>query len=81
MTARQTDTLIKTFAKAIIKFPERINATVSKLKVEKVLNPPQKPTTSNIFNTGYPSILLLNTPTINAKIKQLTLFDKNVAKG
>ena len=40
---KQNATFIKMFNVASIKFPFRINSKVSKLKVEKVLNPPQNP--------------------------------------
>ncbi len=40
-------TLIKTYTLAKSKFPFCNNCKVSKLKVEKVLNPPQKPVASS----------------------------------
>lgn len=61
--------------------PERINSTVSKLKVENVLNPPQKPTTINNFKVGFAPNFSLNIPIASANTKQLTILDTNVAIG
>lgn len=46
---KQQSVLKKTLATAINVCPDLSISKVSKLKVEKVLNPPQKPVTTNSF--------------------------------
>lgn len=77
----QTVRLIKIFAIAIIKLPERINSTVSALKVEKVLNPPQKPIKTNILKLWFVINFSLNTAIVIARIKQLKILEHSVARG
>lgn len=74
-------TLIKMLAKAIIIFPERISSTVSKLKVEKVLKPPQKPTTISIRRVGFAPNFSLKKPTASARTIQLITLEQSVAIG
>ena len=81
MSETHTVTLIKIFAIAINVLPERINSTVSKLKEEKVLNPPQNPAISRILNVEFEPIFSLNTPTINPKTIQLRILEHKVATG
>lgn len=51
-----TKTLITMFNMANRKFPCFNNSKVSKLNVEKVLNPPQKPVIMNNLNAMFPEI-------------------------
>ena len=62
-------------------FPVRNNSTVSKLNVEKVLKPPQKPVMIKNLSNGFTFVLSANTKTVIAKIMQLIMFEKNVASG
>lgn len=73
--------LIKILIIAIVVLPVLNSSTVSKLKVENVLNPPQKPTNTINFIAGFTGSLALKKNSVNAIIKQLMVFDKNVAKG
>lgn len=73
-------TLMQIFAIARIQFPERINSTVSKLKVEKVLNPPQNPVISS--NRIIPKLVFeLIVKTTIASIAELKIFDISVEVG
>ena len=73
--------LIKTFAIANIVLPVFISSIVSKLKVEKVLNPPQNPTTINKRKAGLSPLFSEKYPTANASIMQLIVLEKKVANG
>ncbi len=81
MIATHDATLIKILAIAKSVFPERINSTVSKLKVENVLKPPQNPITISILSPWLSATFSLNTPNANARIRVLNTFEINVAKG
>ena len=73
--------LIRIFAMAIPLFPLLKSSTVSKLKVEKVLNPPQKPITIRTANELFVKIFSLKIPTTIARTTQLIIFDTSVASG
>lgn len=73
--------LIKILIIAIVLLPVLKSSTVSKLKVENVLKPPQNPTNTSNLIVGLTGILVLNKNSVSAIIKQLMVFDKNVAKG
>lgn len=77
----QTVILMRILAMAIIIFPERISSNVSKLKVENVLNPPQKPANINTLNEGFAIIFSLKIKTATARIRQLKMFEQSVATG
>jgi len=62
-------------------FPVRNNSTVSKLKVEKVLKPPQKPVIIKNFNKGFTFVLSAKIKTVTAKIIQLIILEQKVASG
>jgi len=62
-------------------FPVRNNSTVSKLKVEKVLKPPQKPVIIKNFNKGFTFVLSAKIKTVTAKIIQLIMLEQKVAIG
>jgi hypothetical protein len=81
MRVIQTVTLSIILVIAMNILPERIKSTVSRLNVENVLNPPQKPTTINNFNVGFAPSFSLKIPTASANTKQLNIFDTNVAIG
>ncbi len=66
---------------AYIIFPLRINSTVSKLNVENVLKPPQKPVMIKNFQVEEISVLLIKNVIVTASIIQLNALETNVAKG
>lgn len=66
------------FSPAIPKLPFLINSNVSKLKVEKVLNPPQNPITIRYFKKYEFSIFDEKNEMKSAKTKQLKVLEINV---
>lgn len=72
--------VIKIFAMAYIIFPLRINSTVSKLKEEKVLKPPQIPVIIKNFMLLVSGFEFSNA-TVTARIIQLKIFEASVAMG
>ena len=64
-----------------MKLPFRINSKVSKLKVEKVLNPPQKPITIKYLRKLEASILVENKVKATLRTKQLSTFAMRVPYG
>ncbi len=81
MSETHTATLISILAMATTALPVRKSSTVSKLKVENVENPPQKPTTINIRSVGLFPTLSVKKPTANASTMQLMMFESSVASG
>ncbi len=65
----------------MVKFPAFINSIVSKLNVEKVLNPPQKPIKKNTFKFEVEIIFSLNIMIKMERIIQLIKLEHNVAIG
>tara|TARA_Y100000588_G_C13498644_1_gene604229 strand:+ start:102 stop:446 length:345 start_codon:yes stop_codon:yes gene_type:complete len=78
--ARHKKTFIKTLQNAIIVLPDLSKYRVSKLKVENVLNPPQKPIIKNEENKLLSS-LFIHAYNVIPRIIQLNVFENKVAKG
>ncbi len=66
---------------AMIELPDFIKSTVSALKVENVLKPPQMPTKTNIFIFGFDINLSLKKAIVAASMIQLNTFEHKVAIG
>ena len=80
-TPRQNPKLTITFKDAYRKSPLLSSSKVSKLKVENVLIPPQKPTRTNILSEVPETSFCWQYMNIIAKIAQLITFADNVATG
>lgn len=76
--AKQNVIFTSIFSPAIPKLPFFINSNVSKLKVEKVLNPPQNPITIRYFKKCEFSIFDEKNEMKSAKTKQLKVLEINV---
>ncbi len=63
------------------KSPSRNSARFSLAKVEKVVNPPQKPTVRNIFHPGVKREVLSEKPYINPMSRHPEILTKKVPKG
>jgi len=62
-------------------FPVFMSCNVSKLNVEKVLNPPQNPIIIKGFNQSFPSSFGKITARVTPNAIQLKRFDNSVATG
>lgn len=78
---KQSEILNIKYINAISMFPDLIKLNNSKLKVEKVLNPPQKPTKSNFLVGSCNSAFSKVTPITMPKIRQAIKFAKKVENG
>ncbi len=78
---KQPITLSSTFPVAHNQRPACTSSSVSKLKVEKVLKPPQKPTAIRIFTSGVMYSFVVARPTNKPRIKQAVKFTINVPLG
>ena len=81
--AKHKTVFTKTLAPAIVNSPRLTNSKVSKLKVEKVERPPQKPVSNNgrIIEVDEKAPFSPNKETAPAKTKQLETFAQKVAQG
>ena len=77
----QATTFIKIFIKAYRLFPFLKSSTVSKLKAEKVLNPPHSPITRSDVKLLLELIFSPKTPRNKARRMQLKTFETKVAIG
>lgn len=72
---------MRIFVIAKAALPARMSSTVSKLKVEKVLKPPQIPTMMNERAPMLISVRWLKYVIVKARIAQLITLEKRVAIG
>ncbi len=81
INSTQIPTLIKTLITASPKLPDLINSKVSRLKVEKVLKPPQNPVIAKSIKALLSGIFLRKKNTRQANIIELKTLDIRVASG
>lgn len=77
----QTTILRIIFKAAKVKLPDLIKSSVSLLKVENVLNPPQKPVRINKRKVGLEKIFSLKNPIATAITTQLRKLASSVPRG